>query len=429
MKILVFTVTAWNSKVGANTWETLLEQYGSENVANVCIRDEIPDSKVCSKYFAISENKIIKSIFNRRIKTGKEILAGNVNIESEEDLALHDQLYAKYRKKRSYFYLMARELVWKLGKWRTKEFDNFLDEFKPDVILHSMEGYIHLNRIINYAIKRTKAKAVGYIWDDNFSYKQSSSLGFKIYRFFQRKSLKRLAKKTQAFFAISSKTKVEADKFFGINSTVVTKPIDEVLLPTDYTKVDFPLKFIYTGNLLIGRDRSLLKINNCLNQIPEAKDKVKIEVYTQTKLDENMIKMLEGDFCQVNPAVPQEEALQKQKEADVLLFLEDIDGKDAKTARLSFSTKITDYLSCGKCIFAVGCLDTAPMQYFKENDIALVAGKENEIKENFRIVLQETKSLNKYADNVYVVAKDKHNKEKILQIVRQTLDNVVSKTK
>ena len=35
MKILVFTVTAWNSKVGANTWETLLEQYGSENVANV----------------------------------------------------------------------------------------------------------------------------------------------------------------------------------------------------------------------------------------------------------------------------------------------------------------------------------------------------------------------------------------------------------
>ena len=68
-KILVFTVAAWNSKVGSNTWASLLEQYDSKNIANICIRDEIPDSPVCSNYFAISENKIIKSLLKRKTKT------------------------------------------------------------------------------------------------------------------------------------------------------------------------------------------------------------------------------------------------------------------------------------------------------------------------------------------------------------------------
>ena len=68
-KILVLTVSSWNKKVGANTWEALLQEYGSENIANICIRDEIPESTVCSRYFCISENKILKSIFNRKVKT------------------------------------------------------------------------------------------------------------------------------------------------------------------------------------------------------------------------------------------------------------------------------------------------------------------------------------------------------------------------
>jgi len=46
-KILVFTVSSWNSKVGANSWATLLKQYDNKNIANIYIRDEIPDSEVC----------------------------------------------------------------------------------------------------------------------------------------------------------------------------------------------------------------------------------------------------------------------------------------------------------------------------------------------------------------------------------------------
>ena len=230
MKILVFTVTAWNSKVGANTWEMLLGRYESADVANICIRDEFSDSKVCSRYFVISESKIIKSILDRKVKTGIERLDKGPSADLEKTAREHNERYVKHRQKRSHLKLLARELIWKLGKWKTKELDAFLDDFKPDIILHSMEGYIHLNRIIEYAIKRTGAKTVGYIWDDNFTYKQSKNLGHKIYRFYQRSSLKSLARLTDAFFAITPKTKVESDEFFNIDCTLLSKPLNALLL-------------------------------------------------------------------------------------------------------------------------------------------------------------------------------------------------------
>ncbi|MBR6572826.1 MAG: hypothetical protein IKK77_03830 [Clostridia bacterium] len=422
-KILVFTVAAWNSKVGANSWATLLQNYDSSNVANICIRDEFPDSDVCSRYFVISENKVIKSFVNRKIKTGFEINKKIVNKE-QEDLQEHNKRYQNMKKRRRYSMLLARELVWKFGKWKTKELDEFLDDFKPDIILHSMEGYIHLNRIIEYSIKRTGAKAVGYIWDDNFTYKQSTNVGYKIYRFFQRGSLKRLAKKTNAFFAISNMSKKEADNFFGINSTVLTKPLNCEPVVT-YDEIDAPIKLLYTGNLYIGRERSLLKLAKAIKKFP--KGSFVMDVYTKTELPYKLLTEIESENCHVHKAIPQKDVFQKQKEADILLFLEDIDGKDAKVARLSFSTKITDYLSTGKCVLAVGNIDTAPMQYFAENDAAIVCENEVSITKSLEKIYDNPEIIKEYAQKAILSAKKNHDPEKIRKVFAEVLMSALKK--
>ena len=412
------TVSSWNSKIGANSWASLLEGYPSENVANLSIREERPDSNICSRYFCISENKILKSIFKRKIITGYEVTA-EVK-EENHDLTAHNERYKKVQGKRFYPLLLARELVWKLGKWKSKELDAFIDSFKPDIILHSMEGYIHLNRITQYAIKRSGAKAVGYIWDDNFTYKQHNDLGYKIYRYFQRKSLKRLAALTQAFFAISPKTKKEADEFFNINSVLLTKPLNTTPV---FSKSEFnkPLKMLYTGNLLIGRDKSLQKVSNALNEINKVDTKIVLDVYTGTFLDDNSKSGICSPFCKIHEPISQQEVLKLQKEADILLFLEDIDGKDAKVARLSFSTKITDYLSSGKCILAVGNCDIAPIEYFKENDCALVASNKEEI---VKALSLDEETLNYYAKNAIDCGIKNHSAEKIRDIFYSTINSL-----
>lgn len=420
-KILVFTVSAWNSKVGANSFASLLENYNNALVANICIRDEVPNSTVASRYFAISESKIIKSVLKRKIKTGMEKTAcetGNTSTLEE-----HNQRYARHKKNRSHFKLMVREMIWKLGKWKTKELDDFLDSFKPDIILHSMEGYIHLNRIINYAIKRTGAKAIGYIWDDNFTYKQHSSLGYKIYRFYQRKSLKKLAKSTHAFFAITEKTKKEADEFFGISSIVLTKPLSSYPV-VNYESLSKPIKMLYTGNLYIGRDKTLARLVKALKELDNNAENIVIDIYTKSVLEPSIKEQIECSFCKIHPPISQNEVLELQKDADVLLLLEDIDGRHSKTARLSFSTKTTDYLSSGRCIFAIGNSDLASIQYLSENKASLIATSDEEMKNVVNEINKSPSILAEYAKKSASLGIENHSKEKIEEIFYNTINEV-----
>ncbi|MBQ8371398.1 MAG: hypothetical protein IJX38_00460 [Clostridia bacterium] len=419
-KILIFTMTSWYSKVGANTWESLVSHYKSENLANIYLREEIPDSRICSRYFCISENRVIKSILKRRTKTGKAVTSCDVSgNEVNRDILEHNERYARMKKKRRYSMLLAREVCWKLGKWKTEELDSFLDEFKPDIILHGMDGYIHMNRIVRYAIKRTGAKAIGYIWDDNFTYKQSKKIGYKVYRYFQRRSLKKLVKDTQEFFAITPKTKKEADSYFGINCTVLSKPLNANPIASAYDDVQKPLRMLYTGNLLIGRDKSLEKISLVLREINKDSPEISLDVYTQTILSDEYLQKVQHDFCRIHPPIPQNEVIDKQKETDVLLFVEDL-SENNLTARLSFSTKITDYFSTGKCIFAMGNEDLAPMQYFKETDSAITAETEGQIFDCLKRLLH-TNILKQYAERAARCGIANHSKENI----RKTFDGVI----
>ena len=300
-----------------------------------------------------------------------------------------------------------------------------MDDFKPDIILHSMEGYIHLNRIIEYAIARTQAKVVGYIWDDNFTYLQSKKLGHRFYRFFQRNSLKNLAKKTDAFFAITKKTKKEADAFFKINSVLLTKPL--LFTPEHCQRsVAYPVRMIYTGKLIIGREDTIRQIAEAIKEVNNSSTpKVLLDIYTNTELDENTKIKINNTWCKIHPAVPQKEVYALQKQADILLFVEALEGQKAKIARLSFSTKITDYLSTGKCIFAVGHKDTAPMEYFAENRSAITAYDEASIKDAVKYIAEYPEVIQETAKHGAEAAIRLHNPEMIRERFWSVLQEVL----
>jgi len=422
-KILIISISAWNSKVGADTWPTLVGGLNPNNIANISLREEPPDSLACNNYFVLSENKVIKSVLKRKIKTGRRVERCLTEENVSSDLAKHNLRYQKMGKKRGFFGLFAREVVWKLGKWKTKELDEFIELFKPDVILYSMDGYIHLNRICRYVKIKTGAKSIGFFVDDNFTYKQSNRFGLKMFRFLQRHSLKKLAKQTDAFWAITDMTKREADEFFGIDCTVVTKPLKKDAVYQDW-QVGEPIRILYTGNLQIGRDRSLIKVVEALKEINREKIFFQVDVYTKTQLSEDVKAQLDCGFCTLHKPVPQREVLKLQEQADILLFLEDIDGPDARTARLSFSTKITDYLSSGKCIFAVGCIDTAPMQYFLENRAAIIATTFIEMVEKFKAILENKNLLAQYAKQACECGNRNHKKENVLKIVHESIEQL-----
>ncbi|MCR4720057.1 MAG: hypothetical protein K5768_10560 [Firmicutes bacterium] len=423
MKLMVVSMVSWNTLVGSDTWPKLLKNYNPNDIANISFRDEYPDNNACSNYFVISERKIIKSVFKRHIKTGYRVDSKEYIEDNICNTEFYNQLY-KNRQKNVYIKRMIREIIWKFGKWKSNELNRFIDDFNPDVVLYFMDGYIYFNKICRYITKRTGAKSIGFFVDDTFTYKQSGKIGFKILRYFQRKSLHKLVSDTDAFWAITHMTKKEADKEFGIDCKIVTKPIsDEV----NYKKreIKFPVRMLYTGKLIIGRDRSLKKLCEALKNINKDSIKFYIDVYTNTPISEKLSSELQYSYLNIHTAVEQKYIADLQQNADILLFLEDVDGDDALTARLSFSTKIVDYLSASRCILAVGNMETAPMQYFKENNAALLAQSTYDIEKTLKMVAEDLDIVEEMAYNAYLCGQKNHSEGKVLEVVDGSIKSLL----
>ena len=103
------------------------------------------------------------------------------------------------------------------------------------------------------------------------------------------------------------------------------------------------------------------------------------------------------------------------------MFVESLEKKYKYTARLSFSTKITDYLKSGKCIFAIGDKDIAPIDYFNHYDSAVTATSYDEIGAKLTKIIENPDIIKKYSKKAFECGKDNHNKESQKQILYNTI--------
>lgn len=420
-KVLVCTVGPWSDTVGSNTMSELFRDYPKDKLACLYIRADVSNSDVCHRYFHIYEGRVMKTLYKRGVITGEEYLLGEKGA-SNKDAEQEKARYDSFRRKSNWFYLFAREWVWMLGKWKSKELDGFLKKFNPDIVVLPIESYIHFNRINEYIIKKCKPqKVISYLWDDNFTYKQyPNSLGYKSHRWWLRHSVKRLLKKSSTIFSICPKMKREVDAEYGINSVLLTKPIyqfNEVKksVPT------LPIKILYTGKLIYGRDETIAEIVEALKNINKDGQKALLQIYTNTELSQEMKGRICVDgCCEIKGFVHQDEAIRIQKEADVLLYAEGLSNTNL-VARLSFSTKMTDYLASGNCIWAVGNMDLAPIEYLKVEDAGIVSTDRASIWSSLQQIVEKPNMLKIYAEKAQLCGIRNHNKETITERVNAAL--------
>lgn len=402
-KLLVVSTSAWNVNLYDRADTEMIKWWDSHQVAQIYTRAELPNTPYCESFFQINENKVLKSIFKRKLKTGKRVYNtkdDEADEESKRQLEIERERYTKGRKKNSWFLRLCREAVWFFGKWKSKELDEFIDEEKPDVLFFRIFPTIHHAWIERHVIKRTGKKYVIYFEDDTLTYKIcGANLWFRIHRFFLRKQLKKLAKGASDVFVISPKQKEEYDKILKRETKLLTRgiPKSEILdTPKEFHK---PLNIIYSGGLLYGRHESIAVLAKKIDELNKKKDEtaITLDIYSQTDGLDEFVKTISA--CQgvsFKGFIKPEELTVVQSKADISLFVESLKKKYARVARLSFSTKITDYLKAAKPIFAVGYSDLAPMDYLKRNDAAIIAYSEKEIEDRLPLLMNES-ILKEYA--------------------------------
>lgn len=414
-RVLVTTVPSWSSRGGSDTMSSLMKDYGAENVAALYIRADKSDSLSASKYFHIFENAVLKSIIYRGVKTGVSFQPEDIKIdESTSEMETEKATYRKAGKFNRSMLMLFREVIWKLGKWKSPEMVSFLNDFNPEVLFCPIEGYIHFNSINEYIIKKYHPRVVGIIWDDNFTFKQEPyNFWHQVHRFWLRRSVKRMIKKCDTVFALSPKMKEEVDKEFGIQSELLTKPIFNKGVFQPY-EPQTPVRVLYTGKLIIGRDKTIAEVVDAIREVNKDGQKIVLDIYTNTELTPNMEARINvPGCCNLHAPIPQSEVFKKQAEADVLLFAESLSDK-SKTARLSFSTKLTDYFSAGKCVWGVGNTDLGPIDYLRTEDAGLVSTDKESILNTLKLISDNKQTISQYAQKAYDCGVNNHNKDKII---------------
>ena len=272
-----------------------------------------------------------------------------------------------------------------------------------------------------YILKKYPKPYVCYLADDNYSYKPCGKNIFAyIHRFMLRRVVKKLATNCTEMFTITKTEAEDTDKLFGTRSIVLTKGINYEGLKFEEKKVSSPIRMVYTGNLLIGRANSLVEISKALAKINQDRESVILDIYSPTILDDKTMKYLNSNGCHFKGQVPKSEVDRIQKSADIVIFVESLEKEHRYDARLSFSTKLTDYFKNGKCIFAIGDKSIAPIIYLKENNCAIIVNEYEEIEGQLRYLVENPEKIVEYSRNAFECGKRNHNEIDIKKVFVET---------
>lgn len=421
-KVMAISLSTWRKDSGIHTQTDLFKFWNPEQVSQIYLKSDLPNTPVCNRFFQIAENAIIRSAVTHK-PVGKEVQNGSEPNEKQQKAVTEERkLYAKAHKEKSWFFTCARELVWACANWKTKALDEFVKDVDADVYFVPIYPVAYTGWLQWYIITKYPKPYVCYLADDNYSYQSCGRNPWAwIHRWLLRRIVNKLATNCTEMFTITKTEGIETDREFGTHSVVLTKGINYNNLTFDDRKPHTPIKMVYTGNLLIGRAASLVEISKALAKINREDVKLTLDIYTPTILDKETTEMLNSNGCTMHAPVPKEQVAQIQKDADIVVFVESLEREHRYDARLSFSTKLTDYFASGKCIFAIGDKIIAPIQYLEEYDCAIVSTDYSQVEGQLCKLIDNPAMITEYGRKAFETGRMNHEECKVKKTFVDTL--------
>lgn len=342
----------------SNNGKTLLsffKNYECSHIAQLYFSDEIPDVECFTKYYRISDKDILKAIFRRHAECGHSVSTTDVNKEIKRNIFMP----------KNYFLRFLREVLWYSKRWRTERLKGWLNEFSPDLVFFMGGDCCFAYDICEYICDTTGAVPVLYITDDYILKRYEVSPFFWIRRGMLLRRMKKLTKRCVDFFTISEPMRKCYKDVLGKDSIVIANVSIDL---HDAVPINSKYELIYAGGLHYNRWKTLSAIGYALSMYNiDAEKKAHLTIYSTKKPSTKVLNALEQHTaCSYRGTLAADEIMKELQAADILVHAEAFDRKSRQATRLSFSTKIPEYLSLRKCILAVGPKELASMEYLKD---------------------------------------------------------------
>lgn len=426
-RVLIVSRGVWDESKGtSSTLTNIFEDYDPDKLAHIYIESFSPNTRCCKLFFQISEASLIHRIYNKRIQTGHRIDANTsiANLVSESIQKEEERMMGFVRRHRSIVFSWARELLWAFNGWKSDGLKQFILSFNPDVVWLDGSPLPLMNRLSEFVLRTANKPAVIFMQDDIYTKKSQHGGFFRVlYRRYLRRTVDKVVRLCSGMFVASPKMKQEYDDIFGLDSVFIAKSFQ---LPEERKDplIHQPIRMVYLGQIIYGRIKTLISVSNAVGIINKEKDLVQLSIYTNNPIsDKQRALLLKNKNVFIKDVVPYSEVPRVIEENDVVVFVETFDPKQNRLARLSFSTKISDYLRSGKCVFAVGPSDIAPIEYFLDEDAALVATDEESIIKCMEQVVDPA-IVRDYAEKASACLKKNHDRNKMNEIVYDKLTKI-----
>jgi len=323
----------------------------------------------------LTDRSVLKSIYKPDLDPCWRAQAVN------NDTSLNEEVSVSARKKRRTVSYVIRDMIWRLGRWkRSKTLLSFLDEVKPDVIYLPIYASPYMCDVQQFIVDRLGVPVVGHISDDVYGYPPKASPIAHRYRKGLRKKLRRLIEKCEYLEVFAENMRDEYEKKFSKPCYLIGKGVRREII--DAVKCDAPsgevLHFVYTGNIGDERYKALSDIGLGLSRAMPGR--AVLDIYSQTPLNSEMEELLlNNGAISFHGGISRAEVERVQSEADFLVHVEGFSPPAVFAARMSFSTKIIDYLTASKPIFAYGPEEVNSIAVLKSQGLGVVASSVAEL--------------------------------------------------
>lgn len=398
-------------------------------LASIYTRAGAPDKEI-SQAFCITEKMLIKNLIKKTPVGMRVGITENNQTNKVQNTKTEQGIINFIKSCRWTLFFWLQDFIWRIGRWKSPELKQFVEEYNPDIVFAVLNPTPFLNRLLIHVTKIANQKLVLYAWDNNYSLKQLMLSPLRwINHFINRKSMRKVVRKAELFYVISDVQKKDYEKSFKKECKVLTKSADFSGNAPVKDKYGKPLQLVYTGNIGMNRWRSLGEIAKTLEKINENGIKAQLRIYTGNALNDKMNNALNvGESSFVMGSVSADEVLKIQDGADILVHVESKDLKNRLLVRQSFSTKIVDYLKSARPILAYGPKNVASIEHLVKNDCAIVADNGNELFEKLLAVIDNNSVLDLLAKKGYECGKNYHNKADVEKMLKDDLYSIVNKS-
>lgn len=401
------------------TMADLLSCVPPENLAQLYFHSEVPTMDVCGRYFRITDKNVLRSVVTR--KSGYRVY-GQEDIQPERatsrtDSGVTAQVYQFSRRRTPLIYL-ARNTMWKMGKWKSPELESWLREFDPEVIFFASGDYVFPYRIVCDLADRLGIPVVMWCCDDYYIGKKN--IHSPLYPYTRRHLMKwarQTAERSKCIVTICDKMRADYGRLFKKRAEVIrisAQPNPHVVPKEERAGI------VYAGNLGLNRIEPLLELANALKEagVPGYD---RIDVYSGEGDPEKLARLTEENGIRFHGTVPNEELKQLLGRAKYLLHVEAFDENSRVRTRYSLSTKIGESLQSGGVTLCYAPADIASVEYLRQHDAAVILERAEELPGILRELNEKAESYDAIVARAAELARKCHDKEandrKMLEIL------------